>query len=684
MSLDYSIMQGDKKNIFDYVAAQALAFSKKDAFILLDNQENVHRRISYTKLEAEVKELAWHLRTKNFYGQRIMLFYQDPIQFIIAFLACQYEGAIPVPVAYAKSDSHFLKLKGIFEDAQVKSILCSSVSVQALQRSLRTYLPGNDIAIIDTDQVRIGDSSLVDFRPQYHNISFLQYTSGSTSQPKGVMVSNQNLLSNQKMIAGVFGCTQDSVILSWLPFYHDMGLIGNILHAIYTGCSCILMSPMRFIQKPQCWLEAISKYKVTHSGGPNFSYDRCIDRVSIDNVYDLDLSAWKVAFNGSEPVRWKTIQDFAKLFNVIGFNENAFYPCYGLAEGTLLVAGEKNEGPPVIKMFDPDAQSIEAWNNSPQNSGFPLVSCGGIASGVEVKIISISEGIECEEGKMGEIHIAGPNVTEGYWNKNRNLSFTVVDSKPFFKTGDLGCFYAGELFVAGRQKEMLIIHGQNYFPYDVELIASDSHPAIESNGVAVFNHNDSVEIIVVAEIKRICLKRLQPAEIINCIDQAIIAHFGLIAFDILLITSSGLPRTTSGKIQRLKCQQVYRTRSFEVIESKQNITKAKLGAEKETQLLQKVLQEPIAQNIKLYVISRIESRVGFSGILAIDEETKLTDLGLDSLRGIELINELNSDFDINLDAPRVLGSNSFSSLVEWIENILWLKNEPVSEERIII
>lgn len=679
-------MQGNEKSIIDYLTKNAEVFPEKAAFILLDNEEMVQNTISYKDLEARAKEISLQLRIQNFSTERILLFIQDPIQFIISFLACQYAGAIPVPVPYAKSDAHFLKLEGIVEDAQVKAIICSSLSLPAVQRGLRAYITHNQTTIMEMDSIPVDSLSSYVFQPLYHNISFLQYTSGSTSNPKGVVVSNQNLLSNQEMIKNVFGCRHDSIILSWLPFYHDMGLIGSILHSLYIGCTCILMLPLRFVQKPQSWLKAISKYKVTHTGGPNFAYDYCVDRVAIESISNLNLSTWEVAYNGSEPVRWETLQNFTQHFKAIGFRENAFYPCYGLAEGTLLIAGVKNQGMPALKIFNNDVQSIGlgTWNESLEDGRFPLVSCGRIAPEVEVKILSTDTGIQCEDGKMGEIHISGPNVTEGYWNKNLNSAFVHVDSKSYLKTGDIGCFYAEELFVAGRQKEMLIIRGQNYFPYDLELIASSSHSAVEPNGVAVFNRSDSQEIIVVAEIKRSCLKLLRSDDIINRIDQAIIAHFGLSPFDILLTTPSGLPRTTSGKIQRVKCWQLYKSQTFEVIESKRNVAKGKSNAEVESYLLQKVLERPVAQNIKAYVLCRIESRVGFSNLAAIDEGTKLTDLGLDSLRSIELINELNRDFAISLDAPKVMGSNSFTSLIEWIENILWLKNEPASGEEIVI
>jgi acyl-CoA synthetase (AMP-forming)/AMP-acid ligase II len=302
-------------------------------------------------------------------------------------------------------------------------------------------------------------------------LAFLQYTSGSTATPKGVMVSHGNLLHNEAIIQQAFAQTSESVIVSWLPLYHDMGLIGNVLQPLYVGAHSVLMSPVAFLQSPFRWLKAISHYRATTSGGPNFAYDLCVRKITEEQKAGLDLSSWQLAFNGAEPIRAETLDRFAKAFASCGFRREAFFPCYGLAEATLFVAGKtQSNAPAVIKHFETAALSnnrvIEATDESQDR--LSLVGCGGPGMGQTILIVNPETARVCPPGDVGEIWVSGASVAGGYWNQpeatERTFHASLAESSagPFLRTGDLGFLQAGELFVTGRLKDLIIIRGRNH------------------------------------------------------------------------------------------------------------------------------------------------------------------------------------------------------------------------------
>ncbi len=330
------------KSIIDRLIQHTGTFPQKTVFITPGNEETEEIRVTYQELATRVTGLAIQLMDQQLTGTRALLVYQDVMEFIIAFLACQYAGIIAVPVPYVKGTKQFIRLTGIMEDAQAGVVLCAGRSIAFLQKGLHDYLSLHQTGIISTDIE--SSSTLLPFTrgTVYNEIAFIQYTSGSTGRPKGVVVSHRNLLHNQQLIKDTFNGDEHAVIFSWLPFHHDMGLIGNILHTIYVGCTGVLMSPFHFVQKPARWLEAITTYRVTHSGAPNFAYDLCVNKIAQEDLSRFELSSWKVAFNGSEPVRFDTLQRFASFFKPAGFSAHSFFPCYGLAEATLLVSGGKD------------------------------------------------------------------------------------------------------------------------------------------------------------------------------------------------------------------------------------------------------------------------------------------------------------------------------------------------------
>jgi acyl-CoA synthetase (AMP-forming)/AMP-acid ligase II/acyl carrier protein len=684
-------MRNKENNIIDYLKEHALSSPNKTAFIIVENGEMTERKISYLELSMRVEKLAAHLTSEQLQGKRALLVYQDILEFIISFLAATWSGIIPVPVPYVKGTKQLARLLKIMEDAQVDTLLCTHYSIAHLKQGLSALPQSGKMEIIPTDtdhdQGALQSKRNRKAKRVHDKIAFIQYTSGSTGNPKGVVITAKNLLHNQQLIKDTFGCDGESVIFSWLPFHHDMGLIGNILHTIYIGCTCIIMPPFHFIQTPGKWLEAISTYKVTHSGGPNFAYDLCVNAIPRAEAAKLDLSTWKVAYNGSESVRADTIQRFASHFKSAGFRQNAFFPCYGLAEATLLVAGLKKTPAATTLFIDGegtiDGKIIISAEGGP--GAKPIVSSGGIAIGMECKIFSIAGPRECAELEEGEICIAGDSVTAGYWNKDNNAFFYDFGARRFMRTGDLGFLYDGELFVHGRLKEILIIRGRNFYPQDIEQIVSECDTAIETNGVAIFSiDNQEEKFVIVAEIKKTLIKGLSAENIISQIDNLVHGSLGISPYDIILTTPLGIPRTTSGKLQRVKCKDNYQDNAFTVIASKLGLAQKWVKKERNSLLATEVLRARDYNTIKGYLIDIIESKFSQLPIDPLNDRSDLTALGIDSLRAMELINAVNKDLAVNMDATTVFRDNTLSGLIHVIENLLWLKYEQPTGKEIII
>jgi acyl-CoA synthetase (AMP-forming)/AMP-acid ligase II/acyl carrier protein len=679
-------MQHDYKNIAEYLTWHAGRCPDKAAFVIKGDKGEVKSELTYSVLQQSVNMLACNLVSRQLYGKRALMIYQDAREFIVSFLACQLAGIIPVPVPYVKGSKQIMRLTAVADDAGIAVILCNSYSIKDIEEGLGGFIAKEKTGIIPTDAGHMIGHLLTETVPSYHDISFIQYTSGSTGRPKGVIISSTNLLHNQLQIQQTFGCDEHSVILSWLPFHHDMGLIGNMLHAIYTGCTCVLLQPSHFIQNPAVWLNAISVHRATHSGGPNFAYDLCVNKIPESALQQLDLSSWQVAYNGSEPLRENTMRQFGNYFRPAGFNPASFFPCYGLAEATLLVSGTKKAPVPSVLYIDKEASAAGkiVIAGSDSASAIAVAGSGIIAAGMQVKIIAPGTGNECGEMAEGEILLAGESITKGYWNKDNSEVFADLNGTPFLRTGDLGFLKDGELFVHGRIKEMLIIRGKNFYPADMEQVAAESDNAVEKNGVAVFSINDKGGFAVVAEIKRRCVKDVNAAAVIRAVSQAITTCFGVSPDDVILTGPMGIPRTTSGKLQRTKCSGMYARNEFSVLEQQRQLAEKTKSSEKNSQLLNAVLTDADYDSVKAYITGVIENKIAGFSLAPGDDDAELTAIGLDSLAAMEVINTLNKDLSISLDAAKMLQENTLAGLVTTVENMLWLKKAKTSNKEIAV
>lgn len=402
-------------------------------------------------------------------------------------------------------------------------------------------------------------------------IAFLQYTSGSTSAPKGVMVTHANIIANQQMIREAFSHDEESTFVGWVPHYHDQGLIGNILQPMFIGATSVLMSPVTFMRWPLHWLKAISMFRAHTSGGPNFAFDACVAALEREPQPDLDLSSWQVAFNGAEPIRNDTLVKFSKAFSRFGFRSSSLYPCYGLAECTLLAAGGvKQQGARVLTV---DRQSLcqgeVVLDGSTQ--AMQLVSSGKALSQENIAIVDPKTLAPCDDGRIGEIWISGPHVADGYWNRSEQTTETFCNyllgdaRKLFLRTGDLGFLHEGCLYVTGRLNDMVIVRGMNIYPQDIEQCVSQAHESLESAGCAVFSTQEANErLVIVQEIRREWRKKASRDEVTIAIRRAVVMDIGVTPDDIVLLMPGHLLKTSSGKVMRSTIRSRYMDNTLEV------------------------------------------------------------------------------------------------------------------------
>ncbi|SEG84343.1 amino acid adenylation domain-containing protein [Actinacidiphila yanglinensis] len=517
------------------------------AFDFLVDGEEPAAALSYGQLDRRARAIGARLRELGLADRPVLLLYPPGVEYVTAFFGCLYAGAIAVP-AYppTRRPRSVRRVLGIAADCGATHALTTAESALRLGA---LFAEDVGLRIVATDEVptEYADNWTA---PGVHagTPAFVQYTSGSTGTPRGVLLTHGNLLANAAVTRRLFGTSEATRVVSWLPMYHDMGLIGSVLGTVYCGGSCTLMSPTAFVQRPARWLEAISSTRATISGAPDFAYQLCVDRVSVQERAALDLSAWEVAFDGAEPVRPHTLRQFAETFAECGFRAEALTPCYGLAEATLLVSA-KVRGTEV------------RIDHSPPEAGGALVSCGAVPEEHQVRIVDPDSGLRREEGTVGEIWIASPSVPEGYLGRPEESAAVfraALEDEPgtrYLRTGDLGYLSGGELHVSGRLKDLVIIRGRNHYPQDIEESAEAAHPALSRGGGAAFSLKvlDAEELVVVHEVHRSFEGDL--AEVAEAVSTAVAAAHGVRPYAVVLIRTGGLPRTSSGKVQRRACRE---------------------------------------------------------------------------------------------------------------------------------
>lgn len=562
-------------SLVDMLRFRASDQPDKIAIIFLKDGEEEEIPITFAELDRRARLIAAKLQELDGEGERALLLYPPGLEYIAAFFGCLYAGVIAVPAYPPRMNRPAPRIQAIVVDSRATIALTTPEIMDSMEKRFEHTPDLESLEWVDTDELPIGlEAEWQHPEVTPDTLAFLQYTSGSTSTPKGVMLSHGNLLHNLDQIRLSFEVDPGDTVISWLPSYHDMGLIGAILGSIYTSAKLVLIAPLDFLQRPLRWLRAISKYKAIVTGGPNFAYDFCVDKVKSEQMAALDLSSWRTAFSGAEPVRLETMKRFSEKFAVCGFRSEAFFPCYGLAEGTLLVTGGDATAEPItltVQRASLESDLIVDANPGDVDSQ-TLVGCGYSSTDQKIVIVNPDTFLPCPPNEVGEIWLSGKSVAEGYWNRPEENENTFgahlarENEDTYLRTGDLGFLRENELFVTGRLKDLIIIRGSNHYPQDIELTVEKCHESLQLAGGGVFSLDvdDEERLIVVQEVDRKFRRaNLDPA--FQAIRKAIAENHDLQVYAILLIKPFTIPKTSSGKIQRHACKAKYLDGSFDVI-----------------------------------------------------------------------------------------------------------------------
>jgi acyl-CoA synthetase (AMP-forming)/AMP-acid ligase II/acyl carrier protein len=565
--------------MIELLAGQAANCGDEVAYVFRDDRGD-ETQITFSQLDRRARLIAARLQLELSPGDRALLVYPAGLEFIAAFFGCLYAGVVAVPATYPKPKRPMPRLQRIALDCDAHVALSTGLTLITLDPDLLSA----DAATsqwIATDEL---DDALAEMWQEPtvsgDDLAFLQYTSGSTSDPKGVMVSHTNLLTNLECIRQSFGIgesEEDHISASgvfWLPAYHDMGLIGGLLTPLYMGGRSVLMSPAAFLQRPIRWMQAIHDYRATISGAPNFAYDYCVRRTSAEERSKLDLSCWRLAFCGAEPIRAETLSHFAEAFHDSGFRSNAFYPCYGLAESTLLVAGPDYRDEPTVLAVNRAALAehrVAPACGEPDAMIQKLVGCGVPVAGHTIAIVEPETSRELAEGEVGEILVQGPSLAQGYWNRGEETQQVFgaqVEGREgrFLRTGDLGFFRDGQLYVTGRVKDVIIIRGRNHYPQDIEQSAEQSHPAVLPGAAFAIADESGEQLVVVHQLDR-QFRDADHSQVVQAIRRAIVEQHELDPYAIVLIRQTSLPITSSGKVQRNLCREQFLANELKVVHS---------------------------------------------------------------------------------------------------------------------
>jgi acyl-CoA synthetase (AMP-forming)/AMP-acid ligase II len=548
------------------------------AFTFLQDGELEAGHLTYQALDQQARAIAADLQERVSVGDRVILLYpfNANLEFIAALFGCLYAGVIAVPTKPPQKADEWVDFGIRVQDCQTQVILTIAFLADKLQA---TWLEGlgqsspqglDGLFWIATD--RVSDDNASNWQPREVDaeaIAYFQYTSGSTGIPKGVVITHGNVLHNCMSFQHTFPNLQFRG-LNWLPLTHDMGLVAGIMQTLYAGAQTFLMSPIAVFQNPSRWIQAISTYKATISGGPNFVYDLCVQRVKPEQLANLDLSHWAIAGNGAEPVRPETLKQFADRFAPYGFRYEAFYLSYGMAEATLVISGGIPPKPSDIPFLEQQGleQNRVVWASATEVAAKPAVSCGQPWFGNRAVIVDPKTLTLCPSDGIGEIWVQGAGLSRMYWNRSPETEHTFqgylsdTDEGPFLRTGDLGFIQEGELFITGRLRDMMIFWGRNFYPQTLEQTVEKSHPTLPSNSSAAFSVEIEGEerLVIAQEIDRTTLRQLTPdliEEIIGAIRQVIVMEHWVDVYAIALLKPSTLPKTTSGKVQRHRCREQF-------------------------------------------------------------------------------------------------------------------------------
>jgi acyl-CoA synthetase (AMP-forming)/AMP-acid ligase II len=549
------------------------------AYTFLADGKTESPPLTYGELDRQARAIGALLQQYQARGERALLLYPQGLEVLAAFCGCLYAGVIAIPVPPPESGRlkrTLPRLRAIVRDATAKFAL-TTAGILSLVENVREEFPEfEQMHWIDTATV---DSSLAGEwqNPQVdsNQLAYLQYTSGSTATPKGVMLSHFNLMHHSRYLQRACGYDADSISVTWMPYFHDYGLVEGMVVPLYNGTPCYLMSPFAFIKRPMQWLRNLTKYRATHSQAPNFAYDLCTRRLKAKDLAELDLSHWQAAGNAAEPINPRVMARFVETFSPCGFRWETFAPAYGLAEYTLLVSTKPKGQLPVLCCLE--AAELErdciVEANSEREQGIRVIAgCGQLVCETKLAIVNPETLRRCPADEVGEIWVSDSSMAQGYWQRQEETEETFqaylkdTGEGAFLRTGDLGFFKDGELFITGRLKDLIIIRGTNHYPQDLEWTVQHLNPVFRPDYGAAFSIEDDGEeqLVIVQEIER-RTGELDVEQLIGDIRQEIGEQHEIPLYALVLAKSGTVLKTASGKIQRRACRQNFLSGNIEAV-----------------------------------------------------------------------------------------------------------------------
>jgi len=647
------------------------------AFIWLPSGERESERLSYADLQGKAMAIAREL-PKTVHHKLAALLYPPGLDFISAFFGCMFAGYIAVPLNLPRPGRQTSQLETIFADCAPSVILTTREHSSRLEEFTRSTANSN-AAVIATGDIAAaaGIGCHIDISPD--DIAYLQYTSGSTGSPKGVVISHRNAISNMEFIERGFVHSADALEVSWLPAFHDMGLVYGVLQPVFGCFPCAMMSPQTFVHRPLRWLESISRYRATHSGGPNFAYELCTRSFMNVPNQSLDLSSWRVAFNGAEPVIAETLARFEQTFKGAGFRRSSFYPAYGLAESTLKVTGPQPGQGPHIGVYDSSQLVLgKATPTSPDTvTAIQLVGCGQPAESDGIYIVNPETRRVCSEFEIGEIWINGPSVGQGYYKNNQVSSEIFHATTPdisgdFLRSGDLGFVHNDHLYVTGRLKDLIVIYGRNYYPHDIERTAEQGLAQLRPRSIAAFSvPNDGAgteDLILVVETKAQTQEAFE--ELADKLRADLAQVMSLSVKQIVGVTVGSLPKTSSGKMKRSECRTSFLSGGlkFRYISSveKSQIQNV-LGHGPRLETIASTAAEPTSEFQYLDSAFVAEVLAGSSSAIE-DEKRQCLPTAFDSITALQIAYKIERKFGVQVSPVDVLQCDTIADLEVLVEN----------------
>ncbi|MEI5640047.1 MULTISPECIES: AMP-binding protein [unclassified Pseudoalteromonas] len=655
-----------KYTIIDFLEKNSQNKPDEVAFRFLTDKDLTPVSLTHSQLWHAIQVRAEQIRHQAAPGECVLLLFPSGLDYVVTFYACLAAGVIAVPLYQPSKSSKVDRITKVAQSCNAKVALTIATEIDKIKKCF-AYDPTLQA------QVRaIAVDTLPETKPHVNRdleldqVAFLQYTSGSTGTPKGVMISHKNIIGNVSHLTQTSDATDQDVFVNWLPLFHDLGLVTAILWPVYLGTSSTLMSPATFVREPVNWLQAIHHYRGTMCGAPNFAYNLCTKKVSDAAIDKLDLSSWKVAYNAAEPVNADTLRQFSDRFATCGFEHNSFYPGYGMAEATVFITGITREGRPKTILCDKAALGefkLQSSDDKATDLTSELVSCGFAEKEHHVCIVDPNTKHELVEGLVGEVWFAGPSVADGYWGLNEassevfGQSYTQLNGKQsepvYLRTGDLGLLKDKQIFITGRHKDLVIFQGKNYYPQDIELAASHSHPAVRSGYSAAFSVEQYGEeaLVLVTELTREAFRKANYQEVSDSIRAHIYRECGTKVTEIVLLKPYSIPMTSSGKIQRKQTKASWLLGEFSPLFSAQlsRADEAFVAPENE---LEEQIHAVWCRHLEVEKLS---------------VAAKFYQVGGDSISAIEIASEVKQLFsDVDLSEQSLLEQDSVRAMAEHV------------------